>query len=103
VFIETAKYAAEQRNYYWEYGRQTRGDAGIVRAKDIKPYPLKKDKISDQAVSDSGGNFGRLARYGVMNEYVQQMMATSVRGVSAAEWLTFFKKHARGDTFPTAT
>ena len=32
-------------------------------------YPLKKDKISDQAVHDSGGNFGRLARYGVMKDY----------------------------------
>ena len=75
VFIESAKYAAEQRNYYWQYGRQTMGDAGVVLARDIKPYPLKQDKISDHAISDSGGNFGRLARYGVMNEYVQRMMA----------------------------
>jgi hypothetical protein len=49
---------------------------------------------------NSGGNFGRLARYGVMNEYVQRMMAMSVRGVSADEWLRFFKKHARGETTP---
>ena len=103
VFIETAKYAAEQRNYYWRYGRQTTDDPGIVLAKDITPYPLKKNKISDKAVYDPGQNFGRLARYGVMSEYVQRMMATSVRGVSAAEWLSFFKKHARGDSVPPAT
>lgn len=79
VFVEMARYAAEQRNYYWEHERQTDDDRTIILARDIRPYPLKKDKISDKASYDSGGNFGRLARYGVMNEYVRNMMDTSVR------------------------
>jgi len=98
VFIEIARYAAEQRNYYWEYERETSADPSVRPAKDIKPYPLKKDKISDQAVHDSGGNFGRLARYGVMKDYVARMMGTSVRGVTAQEWLKFFERHARPST-----
>lgn len=103
VFVEMAQYAAHQRNYYWQHGRTTTEDATITLAKDIKVYPLKKDKISDKAVYDPGGNFGRLARYGVMSEYVRKMMETSVRGVSAAEWLRFFKVHARGTPIPSAT
>ena len=42
-----------------------------------------------------GGKFGRLARYGIMGDYVQRMMDTSVRGITAKEWLDFFRKHAR--------
>lgn len=102
VFIEGAKYAAEQRNHYWQFGRQTADDATITVAREINIYPLKKDKISDKAAYDPGQNFGRLARYGVMNDYVKRMMGTSVRGVSAEEWLAFFKRHARGTTVPPA-
>jgi hypothetical protein len=102
VFVEMARYAAAQRNYYWQYGRATADDATITLAKDLKIYPLKKDKISDKAVYDPGQNFGRLARYGVMNEYVKRMMTTSVRGISAEEWLKFFKTHTRGTTHPPA-
>lgn len=85
VFVESAKFAAEQRNYYWQHERETANDRNITLAVDVKPYPLKKDRISDSANSDSGGNFGRLARYGVMNDYVQRMMETGVRGLPARE------------------
>jgi hypothetical protein len=95
MFVEQARFAAEQRNFYWEHERDTSGDRTITVAQDIKAYPLKKDKISDKANSDSGGNFGRLARYGVMNEYVERMMATGVRGLAVKEWLDFFRQHAR--------
>jgi hypothetical protein len=65
VFVEMAQYAAKQRNYYWQYERAARDDARLISATDIKTYPLKKDRISDQAAKDAGGNFGRLARYGL--------------------------------------
>ena len=97
VFVESAHYAAHQRNYYWQYEREAADDATIKFATDIKPYPSKKDKISDAAVKDQGSNFGRLARYGLMSEYVQRMMQISVRGVPARQWLNFFKQHARPD------
>lgn len=95
VFLEMARYAAEQRNYYWEHERVSKSDSAVIPALDIKTYPLKKDKISDKAANDSGGNFGRLARYGVLSSYVPEMMHTYVRGVPAAKWLAFFKSHAR--------
>lgn len=97
VFVESARYSAAQRNYYWEHERDSTADKSVILASDIKPYPSKKDRISDKAVSDPGNNFGRLARYGVMKDYVQRMMETSVRGVSAKKWLNFFKQHAKPD------
>lgn len=94
-FIEYAKYAAEQRNYYWQTQRDSRTDASINLAEGVSPYPSKSDKIADQAVSDKGGNFGRLARYGITDEYVTQMMSTSIRGIVAKDWLSFFRANAR--------
>ncbi|MFQ5913169.1 MAG: hypothetical protein ACE5JS_08300 [Nitrospinota bacterium] len=95
VFIDLARFAAEQRNYYWKYERETQEDRGIEFAKGVGPYPAKADKISDRPKSDRGGNFGRLARYGIMSEYVKQTMLARIRGISAREWLAFFRKHAK--------
>lgn len=100
VFVEQARFAAEQRNYYWQYERETTDDRTITLAQDIRAYPLKKNKISDKANSDPGGNFGRLARYGVMNDYVNRMMDTGVRGLPARAWLNFFCRHARDAVAP---
>lgn len=91
-FVGLARFAARQRNYYWQYERSTTGDATIICAEGVSPYPQKSGPINDKASSDSGGNFGRLARYGIMNEYKRSMMAATIRGVSARDWHNFFKK-----------
>ena len=96
-FVEIAKFAAQQRNYYWLYLRSSRGTANIELAQNAAPYPSKSDHISDRAVSDSGGNFGRLARYGIMKDYVDTMMETQVRGIRSKDWLSFFRRFARDD------
>lgn len=93
-FIELAKYAAEHRNHYWQHTRSARSDPMIVLATGIGPYPAKGDQISDRAASDSGGNFGRLARYGTMKEYVERMLRADIRGVPVRSWLDFLMKHA---------
>ncbi len=94
-FVVPARYAAEQRNYYWEFERAAgKSDRSVIPAPEARPYPLKSDRITDQAASDSGGNFGRIARYGVMTEYVAELMASDISGIPASQWLAFFKKHA---------
>ena len=91
-WVESAKYAAERRNYYWEYERETDGDPGITLAQGVAPYPeAKADKIADKADDDRGRNIGRIARYKIMDEYRSRMLNTGIRGVSARKWLTFFK------------
>jgi len=52
--------------------------------------------ISDKPASDAGGNFGRLARYGVMNRYLREVRAAKISGVPVADWLAFFRRHASG-------
>ena len=61
----------------------------------VGPYPAKRDLISDKPNSDGGNNFGRLARYGIMDDYIAAMMQEPVRGVPVSAWITFFKEHMK--------
>ena len=92
-FVQPARYCAEKRNYYWQYERNAQSDTGIDIPENIHPYPAKSDPISDKPKSDSGNNFGRLARYGIMHDYIETMMAEPIRGVPVASWIKFFKDH----------
>lgn len=47
------------------------------------------------AAYDPGSNFGRVARVGVMDDYVDGMMRQTIAGVPAKEWISFFKKYER--------
>ncbi len=69
-------------------------DTDIAIPPDVHPYPSKSDPISVKPASDSGSNFGRLARYGIMDDYVSDMLAEKVRGVTVGDWINFFKEHA---------
>lgn len=95
-FIETARYCAEKRNHYWQYERTTATNSAVRIPDGVQPYPLKSDMISDKPESDAGGNFGRLARYGVMDHYLSEMRAAKISGVPVADWLAFFRRHASG-------
>jgi len=95
-FIESAAYAARFRNYWWQEVRETVEPGGINMPADAKPYPVKADLVADNPESDKGGNFGRLARTGIMDEYIERSLERDIRGIEARHWLSFFKKHGAG-------
>lgn len=90
-FIESAKYAAEYRNWYWKAMRKDGESSEIIIPKDAEPYPRKADATNDQPTSDRGKNFGRIARSGLMDEYLAKMQLQPVCGIRASYWLEFFK------------
>ncbi|MBP1589076.1 MAG: hypothetical protein J6Y19_12260 [Kiritimatiellae bacterium] len=90
-FIEQAKYAAEFRNAYWKQMRGGGAEAEIIEPTDAAPYPRKADATNDQPRSDRGKNFGRIARSGLMDEYLERMKVQPVCGIRAVYWLEFFK------------
>ena len=93
-FVESALYCARKRNHYWLHERQVRSDAGTIDSPSgVSPYPLSKSNISDSPSKDGGGNFGRLARYGLMDDYIAEMQSTLVRGIAVRDWQSFFKAH----------
>lgn len=89
-YIEGAKYIARYRNYHWQFLKRGK-DNRIIFPENAAPYPKKSDPTTDQPVSDVGKNFGRIARSGIMNEYLSVMLAQPVCGIRARHWLEFFK------------
>lgn len=89
-YVESARYAAEYRNHHWTHLRKAKGETGLVTPPNVQPYPRKANPISDRPVSDSGGNFGRFARTGIMDAYLAQTKAQPLCGIAAEHWLAFF-------------
>ena len=91
-FVESALYCVRQRNHYWPHQRQVRGNPGTIESpSDVTPYPNSKSNISDRATHNAGNNFGRLARYGIMDDFIREMRATLIRGIAVSDWQAFFK------------
>ncbi len=96
-FVTEARYAAEQRNFYWQVSRGKSGpDAAIRPAKHTAPYPAKADKANDAAVSDPGKNFGRVARTKLMAEFIAHLMMQPIAGIPLNAWQQFIRIFAEG-------
>ena len=91
-FIVPARYAAEYRNYWWSEVSSTRNDASIVSTAGVSPYPSKSAEVADRPASDRGSNFGRLARTGMMDEYIEEMLNLRLSGIPAGEWIDFLRR-----------
>ena len=90
-YLESSRYAAEFRNHHWQYMREAKGNAGINSPDNVSPYPRKSDAIGDVPRSDTGGNFGRFARTGLMDNYLAVAEQELLAGIRAEHWLGFFK------------
>lgn len=90
-YVESARYAAEYRNHHWQHLREAKGDKSILSPKNVSPYPKKSDQIADKPAADQGGNFGRFARTGIMDEYLLTAKEELLAGIRAEHWLGFFK------------
>ncbi len=90
-FVTPAKYAAAYRNYWWTEVRDARSDTSITSPTGVNPYPAKSDRVADRPASDSGSNFGRLARTGIMDDYVEEMLHLRLSGIPASDWIDFLR------------
>lgn len=97
-YVATARHAAEYRNWWWQHGRATRESAALHSSSVTTHYPTKDARIADRPVSDSGGNFGRLARTGMMDAYVRDRLAEPLSGIPLWAWQRFFRVFAESRT-----
>jgi hypothetical protein len=96
-FVESARWAAEYRNYYWQHtrGAAVGADRSIVAPDCAGPYPAKVDEVLDQAVEDAGGNFGRVARSpGLMRDFITRSNELEVLGIRIQDWHRFLRSHS---------
>jgi hypothetical protein len=99
-YVESARFAAEYRNYHWQYLKQhARVDPAIKSPKNVHPYPAKRDQVGDVSVGDQS-NFGRFSRTGIMDDYLKEMKSRMLCGVRIEHWLLFLKtfQETRTDT-----
>lgn len=97
-FVRPARWAAEYRNWYWEWKRrnprgrpqETRGVKTPPGVTPPPPYPAGKTEMSDTPIEDAGGNFGRLSRAGIMDEYIERLLDVPVSGIAGSHWIDFF-------------
>lgn len=90
-YIKPAKYIADYRNYWWQHIRRADSDTDIIYPENPSPYPNGREKISDHPTNDSGKNFGRIARLGIMDTYVKSFEGTKLLGKTIEQWRKFFK------------
>lgn len=94
-WVESAKYAALWRDYWWTQVRETNGDSTVVQPVDPRPYPTKADGVNVSASDDTGGNFGRLPRCRpLMDDFVESTMRVPILGIEARAWVHFLKAHS---------
>lgn len=95
-WVESARFAAEYRNYWWSHIRTTNSDPGVDPPDGgAQPYPAKDQQISDTPRKDGGGNFGRLARIdALMGDWVKDSLEAPVAGIPANDWVMFFRAYA---------
>lgn len=93
-WVESAKYAALWRDYWWTSVRATSGDSSLTQPVDPKPYPTKADGVNVVANDDTGSNFGRLPRCRpLMDAFVESTMRVPILGIEARAWVNFLKSH----------
>ncbi|NJN33208.1 MAG: hypothetical protein HC817_02115 [Saprospiraceae bacterium] len=101
-FIELGKYAAEYRNYYWIKSRETsstRSNSIISPPQGFRhPYPQSKVEASDKAENDKGNNFGRIARAGLLDNYLEKIKRIDYLGIRVSHWMRFFKAMSENKT-----
>ena len=98
-WVYSAKAASEATKRYWIYERQTNKPETIKRRgleipNGVRPYMENaRDKTNYKPVEDGGNNFGRLARTGIMSDFVDETLLTDILGIPANNWRLFLKAH----------
>ena len=94
-WVESARYAAEYRDHWWQHVRRTAGDAGITYPPNAAPYPNKADLVLAVPSQDGGGNYGRLPRaVGLMDDFIDRSKQHEILGIAVLDWILFLRRHS---------
>lgn len=95
-WIRSARYAAEWRDYWWEFVRQTKGASpGVDHPGNAQPYPSKAELVAAVPRYDGGGNFGRLPRCKpLMDDFIDRTGRHEILGIPVQDWQLFLRVHS---------
>ncbi len=95
-WVESALYAAEWRDYWWQHVREVaeNTNTSISYPSGAAPYPSKADRVTAVPAYDGGDNYGRLPRCRpLMDQFVSSTMAVPILGIEARAWVKFLRLH----------
>lgn len=95
-WVESARYAAEWRDYWWQFVRGGTGSQsrGVTYPPNAAPYPSKADLVTAKADYDGGNNYGRLPRCRpLMDQFIEKAGSTPILDILAKDWVWFLKLH----------
>ena len=98
--VWSARHAVEYRNHWWQHVRRSKTDSSIDSPDMAAPYTTR-DNTSDKPASDRGGNFGRIARTGIMTEWIEATLHRPLAGIPARDWIEFLRRYS-DDSDPDA-
>lgn len=91
-YLRQLRYVAEYRNYWWQHIRMSTDDTSIEEPQGVTVYPQGRERILDTPAYDPGHNFGRIARTGLMDDYVRALDSRLLLGKTVREWRQFFRE-----------
>jgi hypothetical protein len=95
-WVESARYAAEWRDYWWQKIRNVKSgtSVGINYPEGAAPYPGKPDLVIAKPDYDGGDNYGRLPRCKpLMDQFIEKAMTTPILEIPAKDWVLFLRLH----------
>ncbi|MDO4027094.1 hypothetical protein QKF57_13920 [Clavibacter michiganensis] len=95
-WVESARYAAEYRDYWWQHVRRTSdADTSVHYPEHARPYPRKAELVLATPAYDGGGNYGRLPRSKpLMDDFIERSKQHEVLGIPVADWILFLRRHS---------
>lgn len=94
-FVKPCRFVAEYRNYWWQNVRETT-DSKVIKSPEVKAfYPEGRENIEDKPVYDEGNNFGRIARSGIMDDFVKTCGTILLSGIEVDRWQDFLKSSTK--------
>lgn len=90
--IWSARHIANLRNYWWQHIRRTKAERDII-SPEVETRYLQRKHMTDKPTYDRGGNFGRIARIQVMDNWTNETLAQPLAGIPAHDWITFLTEH----------
>jgi hypothetical protein len=100
-FVVQARHAAEFRNWHWQNVTRAGGKAGITVSSVIDHYPSKSQLIGDEPHHDRGSNFGRFARTGLMDGYMERLFEQDLMGIPLDAWQRFLAMFSEQSAYET--
>lgn len=94
-WVANARYAAQWRDHWWQFVRQTQDAPGIYHPPDASPYPVRAGLVDAVPHDEGGHDFGSLAHCTpLMDDFLDRVSRHELLGIAVRDWYLFLRVHS---------